>query len=376
MAHAMKMTKGACGHMFKHYERAKDKDGNYIKFANENIDLTRTHLNYNLAPDHDGMSQGEYVKQRCNEVYCLKRKDVNVCVDWCITAPKDLPEEETDEFFKKSYEFLENRYGSKNVVSAYVHMDEVTPHMHFCFVPVVWDEKKCRLKVSAKECISKTELKQFHPALEKHLFKNLIFCSILNDATKEGNRSIAELKRQSATERLQKVSTETRKMLADAEKQVETMKSTIKALKVEYGARKAFLEEMDKLSKVTNMYPDFAERSSRGIINKKEYVTVPVENWEALHVSADEKYYLKAAYEKLDSSVRDLQQSISYQNLENLKKQVADLKAENQELKRNRKKLLGDISRLEKIEKYIPEELLKNIRLQIKRENQIPGKSR
>lgn len=376
MAHAMKMTKGACGHMFKHYERAKDKDGNYIKFANENIDLTRTHLNYNLAPDH-GMSQGEYVKQRCDEVYCLNRKDVNVCVDWCVTAPKDLPVEETDEFFKKTYEFLENRYGQKNVVSAYVHMDEITPHMHFCFVPVVWDAKKCRLKVSAKECINKTELKRFHPDLEKHLFENLIFCSVLNDATKEGNRSIAELKRQSATERLQEVSAETRKMLINAEKQVEAMKNTVEVLKAEYGARKAFLDEMDSLSKVTDMYPDFVEKSSRGILNKKSYVTVPAENWEALHVSAEEKHYLKAAYDKLDSSIRDFQQSVSYQNLEILKKQVADLKAENRELKRSRKKLLGDINRLEKIEKYLPDEVLKKILNQIKRdEKKAPDRSR
>ena len=49
MAHVMKYTKASYGHMLKHYERAKDKNGEYVKFGNENIDLERTPLNYNLA---------------------------------------------------------------------------------------------------------------------------------------------------------------------------------------------------------------------------------------------------------------------------------------------------------------------------------------
>ena len=50
MAHVAKYSKGALGHMFAHYERAKDKDGEYIKFGNEDIDTNKSHLNYNLAP--------------------------------------------------------------------------------------------------------------------------------------------------------------------------------------------------------------------------------------------------------------------------------------------------------------------------------------
>ena len=135
MAHCKKFSKAGCGHMFKHYERAKDEQGEYIKFGNEDIDPTRTHLNYNLAPNR-GMTQGEYVRQRCEEVYCLNRKDVNVMCSWVVTMPKDLDPAKTREFMQQTYNFLADRYGEKNVVSAYVHMDEVTPHMHFAFVPV------------------------------------------------------------------------------------------------------------------------------------------------------------------------------------------------------------------------------------------------
>ena len=34
MAHVAKYTRGAVGHLFKHFERAKDEKGDYIKFSN------------------------------------------------------------------------------------------------------------------------------------------------------------------------------------------------------------------------------------------------------------------------------------------------------------------------------------------------------
>ena len=74
MAHVAKYSKGALGHMFAHYERAKDKDGEYIKFGNEDIDTNKSYLNYNLAPNHN-MRQGKFLKKRCSEVKCLNRKD-------------------------------------------------------------------------------------------------------------------------------------------------------------------------------------------------------------------------------------------------------------------------------------------------------------
>ena len=75
MAHVAKYTRGAVGHLFKHFERAKDEKGDYIKFSNQDIDTSKSKLNYNLAPYHN---QLKYVHERIGEVQCLKRKDVNV----------------------------------------------------------------------------------------------------------------------------------------------------------------------------------------------------------------------------------------------------------------------------------------------------------
>lgn len=134
MAHVEKYTSGAAGRMLKHYERAPVKHR-----GNENIKPELTELNYNLASEDQPMPQATFVTQRLKGVRVQKRADVNVLCDWVITQPQELPADKSRAFFEAAYAFLRDRYGKRNVVSAYVHMDEVTPHMHFAFLPVVAD---------------------------------------------------------------------------------------------------------------------------------------------------------------------------------------------------------------------------------------------
>lgn len=188
----MKHTKASCGHMFAHYDRKAE----YI--SNENLDRSKTHLNYNLAT-HQQEQQGEFVRKRCSEVKCFNRQDVNVMCSWVLTAPKDLPKKDNLIFFQQSYNFMAERYGKENIVSAYVHHDETTPHMHFAFVPVVEDNKKGGYKVSAKELITRKDLQTFHFDLQQHLNKALGYeVGVMNEATREGNKTVAELKQETA----------------------------------------------------------------------------------------------------------------------------------------------------------------------------------
>ena len=198
MAHYAKYTKGSAGSLTRHYERAKNSKGEYIKFKNESIDTSRTHLNYNLAPHQQG--QLDFIKERLENVHCLKRDDVKVMCSWVVTVPQTVPEEHQREFFERTYKHLEERYGKQNVISAYVHMDETTPHMHFAFVPVVYDRKKDREKVSAKECVTRADLKEFHTDLQAEIDqwkeqRGYDFeCDVLNGATESGNLTIQGLK--------------------------------------------------------------------------------------------------------------------------------------------------------------------------------------
>lgn len=218
------------GHMLKHYERAKDENGDYLKFGNQDIDTRRTGQNYNLAPEHN---QLDFIHQRLSEVYCMNRKDVNVMCSWVVTAPEDLKPEQEKQFFQESYAFLESKYGRENVVSSYVHKDEKTPHMHFCFMPVVSDPKRGQ-KISAFECVKRKDLEIFHEELQHHLEEKGISCSVINEATREGNKAIRELKQGTARQTLQEVRRATkaeRDNLQAMQKQKTALNREIEALK-------------------------------------------------------------------------------------------------------------------------------------------------
>lgn len=200
MPHVAKYSANAVGHLFDHYGRDEDSKTNR---SNENINSELTGLNYNLAITDQPLSQIDFLHKRLSEVKVQKRKDVNVMCDWVVTVPKNLINKKHSKFFKESYNFLCERYGKNNVISAYVHMDEKTPHLHFSFIPVTEDNKKGGFKVSAKELITRQDLKTFHQDLEQYLEKKLGHkVNILNEATRDGNRTISELKQQSALERI------------------------------------------------------------------------------------------------------------------------------------------------------------------------------
>ena len=217
MANVAKYNRNQIGGLTRHFERFKKEDGEYQDFGNQDIDTSKTHMNYNLAPEHDG-GQLAFIDKRTSEVKCQNRADVNVMCSWVITAPVGLAtdieygadekprlsfegnEDELKLFFQEAYKFLNQRYAAgseNNVISAHVHMDEVTPHLHYAFVPVVHDAKKGIDKVSAKILINRADLQTFHLDLERHMEK--IFgreLGLLNEATREGNKSVQELKRE------------------------------------------------------------------------------------------------------------------------------------------------------------------------------------
>lgn len=237
MAHAAKYASAAVGHLAAHYERRKDGKGEYVKFGNQDIDLQRTHLNYNLAPQRK-IGQREFIRQRLSEVPHAKRKDLIVMVDWVVTLPKEIKSMTDRElpsiddvsriFFDRTYRFLTDRYGEENTASSYVHLDEVSHHMHYSFVPVVEDKKNGGWKISAKDLISRKELRAFHTELERYLdsFGDIHF-GVINEATKEGNRTVAELKQAANIEK----TAETAQKLDKATQELRAIEQEIEPLR-------------------------------------------------------------------------------------------------------------------------------------------------
>ena len=52
-------------------------------------------------------------------------------------------------YFQRAADFLIDRVGRENIVSAMVHMDEKTPHLHLVFVPLTKDNRLCAKEISA-----------------------------------------------------------------------------------------------------------------------------------------------------------------------------------------------------------------------------------
>jgi hypothetical protein len=191
MAHLKKNTRGAVPGLAVHFERKTDHH------TNKDIDVSKTYLNQELMAD--GSDMLSRFNARLNDVYCMKRDDVKALATWIVTLPEELteaPYEQQSAFFEATTNFLNDRYGQENAVAAVVHYDETTPHLHYAFVPVVFDDKKARYKVSAKEVLTRHDLQTFHEDLDQHLKKELPFYEqgILNNKTLPFE-NVAEIKK-------------------------------------------------------------------------------------------------------------------------------------------------------------------------------------
>ena len=102
-----------------------------------NADENKQHLNKHIFETYnqcfDALKNAIPEKRRSNAV---------LCVEHLITASPDWNgwgTEKESEFFKKSVEFLNKKYGKENVIACSIHRDETTPHLIVYIVPI--DEK-------------------------------------------------------------------------------------------------------------------------------------------------------------------------------------------------------------------------------------------
>ena len=146
----------------------RDKDHSH---TNKEIDYERTKFNYPLHEIEGTFRQN--INKRIAQLNLKKavRKDAVVMAQVLVTSDRaffdKLTPEQTEEFFKQSYAFLADRYGRNNIISAIVHMDEKTPHMHFNFVPVTEDGR-----LSAKVVLNRTDLIRQHDDFYKQIGRN------------------------------------------------------------------------------------------------------------------------------------------------------------------------------------------------------------
>ena len=123
--------------IYRHNER---KNKNY---SNDNIDKERSYLNYSIkSPKYRYDKEFDMMKEKYNLKGQIKTVS-NIACEYIITSDKqffeEIGEEETKRYFETAYNFVAEykNLGEQYIMSAKVHMDEETPHMHLIFLPVV-----------------------------------------------------------------------------------------------------------------------------------------------------------------------------------------------------------------------------------------------
>lgn len=177
-----KYARVACPAMLHHYQR--DLRGTLER---DNIDEGRTPGNYVLGPGSGMDGIDERVREVEETMTRSVRSDAVLMCDWVVTVPPDVREEDHRAFFEAAYRFVEDRYGSENMLGGWVHVDEATPHMHCAFTPVV-ERDGGRLAFSAKDLVSRSDLKTFHDDLSREMERSLGYrCQIrLDDSDRLG----------------------------------------------------------------------------------------------------------------------------------------------------------------------------------------------
>ena len=152
------------GHIEAHNERTKEKYA-----SNPDVDTSRSHLNFHLVtPQRKYRAEAE---KQIAEAGCRTRSDSVRVVEALVTASpeffKGKKKGEIKAYFQEALDFIREHQDPKTIISAVVHMDEKTPHMHLCFVPLTADKR-----LSAKEIVgNKKKLTQWQDRFWEHMVK-------------------------------------------------------------------------------------------------------------------------------------------------------------------------------------------------------------
>ena len=152
------------GRIEAHDERTKTEYA-----SNPDIDTSRSRLNFHLVKPH--RSYRAEAEKQIAEAGCRARKDSVRVVETLITASPEFFQgkkpREVKEFFEYALAFIQEKQTPETIISAVVHVDEKTPHMHLCFVPLTVDGR-----LSAKDIIgNKKKLTQWQDEFWKHMVK-------------------------------------------------------------------------------------------------------------------------------------------------------------------------------------------------------------
>ena len=143
------------GYAVLHLEKAKGTDSRMSAHIErtvhpKNADRTRTHLNRELVQFPEGVRNRTQAIAHRVETAGIRRKvgtnQVRAIRVLLTGSNRDMKQIEADgrldDWCNDSLQWLRETYGEQNLVSAVLHMDEKTPHIHATIVPIVTGERR------------------------------------------------------------------------------------------------------------------------------------------------------------------------------------------------------------------------------------------
>lgn len=143
------------GYAVLHLEKAKGTDSRMSAHIErtvhpKNADRTRTHLNRELVQFPEGVRNRTQAIAHRIETAGIRRKvsanQVKAIRILLTGSNKDMKQMEAEgrieDWCNDSLKWIRETYGEQNLVSAVLHMDEKTPHIHATVIPIVTGERR------------------------------------------------------------------------------------------------------------------------------------------------------------------------------------------------------------------------------------------
>ena len=160
--------------IFRHNER---KNENY---SNKNIDKEKSHLNYSLKdPRYSYEKEFERIRKEYNLKGQIKTVS-NIACEYIITSDNEffnrIGEKETRRFFETAYKFVceYKNLGEQYILSAKIHNDEDTPHLHLVFLPVVHTKDKKGNAIDKLACSEFWKEKDSYRQLQNAFYEYMV----------------------------------------------------------------------------------------------------------------------------------------------------------------------------------------------------------
>lgn len=146
------------GYTVLHMEKASASDSGMSAHIErtltpKNAEASRTHPNWEMVTFPDEVTNRTEAIQHRLETAGLQRKigsnQVRAVRVLLTGTPDDMKRIEQagklDEWSNDNIDWLKKTYGAENIISAVVHLDEKTPHIHATMIPIVTGER-CKAK--------------------------------------------------------------------------------------------------------------------------------------------------------------------------------------------------------------------------------------